>query len=117
MPVLPLSAAASPQGTSRTRPAVPHRRRQGRRLHRSTADLLATGTVAGVEVGFGVLALLLRAESLDVVATAVWAGLTAEELAGSDLSYAPPFSPVWDPVLIAVRKLSEQVERSLADCR
>jgi formate-nitrite transporter family protein len=28
------------------------------RLHRSTADLLATGTVAGVEVGFGVLALL-----------------------------------------------------------
>jgi formate/nitrite transporter FocA (FNT family) len=28
------------------------------RLHRSTADLLATGAVAGVEVGFGVLALL-----------------------------------------------------------
>jgi len=28
------------------------------RLHRSTADLLATGTVAGVEVAFGVLALL-----------------------------------------------------------
>ena len=27
------------------------------RLHRTTADLLATGTVAGVEVGFGVLAL------------------------------------------------------------
>jgi formate-nitrite transporter family protein len=29
------------------------------RLYRSTADLLATGTVAGIEVGIGVLALLL----------------------------------------------------------
>jgi formate/nitrite transporter FocA (FNT family) len=28
------------------------------RLHRGTGDLLATGTVAGIEVGFGVLALL-----------------------------------------------------------
>jgi hypothetical protein len=32
-----------------------------------------------------------------------------------DLSYAPPFSPVWDPVLIATRKLSEQVDRSLGE--
>jgi hypothetical protein len=24
-----------------------------------------------------------------------------------DLSYAPPFSPVWDPVLIAARKAAE----------
>ena len=32
-----------------------------------------------------------------------------------DLSYAPPFSPVWDPVLIAVHKLAEQVERSVGD--
>ena len=30
---------------------------------------------------------------IDVLATAIWAGMTAEELAGSDLSYAPPFSP------------------------
>jgi NADPH-dependent 2,4-dienoyl-CoA reductase/sulfur reductase-like enzyme len=40
---------------------------------------------------------------IDVLATAIWAGLTAEEFAGSDLSYAPPFSPVYDPVVVAAR--------------
>jgi hypothetical protein len=34
-----------------------------------------------------------------------------------DLSYAPPFSPVWDPVLIAVRKAAERIEATMADCR
>ena len=43
---------------------------------------------------------------IDVFATAIWAGLTAEELAGSDLSYAPPFSPTYDPVLVAARVAS-----------
>ena len=43
---------------------------------------------------------------IDVLATAIWAGLTAEELAGSDLSYAPPFSPVYDPVVVAARVAS-----------
>ena len=32
--------------------------------------------------------------------------LTAEEFAGSDLSYAPPFSPTYDPVLVAARVAS-----------
>ena len=49
-------------------------------------------------------------------ATAIWNGMAVDEMVNMDLFYAPPFSPVWDPVLIAVRKLSEQVERSLADC-
>jgi hypothetical protein len=40
---------------------------------------------------------------IDVLATAIWAGMTAEDLAGSDLSYAPPFSPVYDPVAVAAR--------------
>jgi NADPH-dependent 2,4-dienoyl-CoA reductase/sulfur reductase-like enzyme len=43
---------------------------------------------------------------IDVLATAIWTGMTAEEFAGSDLSYAPPFSPVYDPVLIAARVAS-----------
>ncbi|SNR36292.1 FAD-dependent oxidoreductase [Blastococcus mobilis] len=43
---------------------------------------------------------------IDVFATAIWAGLTAEELAGSDLSYAPPFSPTYDPVVVAARVAS-----------
>jgi NADPH-dependent 2,4-dienoyl-CoA reductase/sulfur reductase-like enzyme len=43
---------------------------------------------------------------IDVLATAIWTGMTAEELAGIDLSYAPPFSPVYDPVLVAARVAS-----------
>ena len=43
---------------------------------------------------------------IDVLATAIWGGLTAEEFAGSDLSYAPPFSPTYDPVAVAARVAS-----------
>jgi NADPH-dependent 2,4-dienoyl-CoA reductase/sulfur reductase-like enzyme len=43
---------------------------------------------------------------IDVFATAIWAGMTAEELSGSDLSYAPPFSPTYDPVVVAARVAS-----------
>ncbi|HVF33147.1 MAG TPA: FAD-dependent oxidoreductase [Acidimicrobiales bacterium] len=47
------------------------------------------------------------AKRIDVFATAITAGLTVEDMTALDLSYAPPFSPVWDPVLIAARKVSE----------
>ena len=30
--------------------------------------------------------------------------MTVDEIAQLDLGYAPPFSPVWDPVLAAARK-------------
>jgi NADPH-dependent 2,4-dienoyl-CoA reductase/sulfur reductase-like enzyme len=43
---------------------------------------------------------------IDVLATAIWAGMTAEDLAGSDLSYAPPFSPTYDAVAVAARAVS-----------
>jgi NADPH-dependent 2,4-dienoyl-CoA reductase/sulfur reductase-like enzyme len=46
------------------------------------------------------------AKRIDVLATAIWAGMTAEDLAGSDLSYAPPFSPVYDAVTVAARVVS-----------
>jgi hypothetical protein len=46
------------------------------------------------------------AKRIDVLATAIWAGMTAEDLAGSDLSYAPPFSPVYDAVAVAARAVS-----------
>jgi NADPH-dependent 2,4-dienoyl-CoA reductase/sulfur reductase-like enzyme len=55
------------------------------------------------------------AKRIDVFATALWNGMAVNQMVNMDLSYAPPFAPVWDPVLIAVRKLSEQVERSLGD--
>lgn len=42
------------------------------------------------------------AKRVDVFATALHAHLTLEEMAQLDLSYAPPFAPTWDPILIAV---------------
>jgi NADPH-dependent 2,4-dienoyl-CoA reductase/sulfur reductase-like enzyme len=44
------------------------------------------------------------AKRIDVLATAITAGFTVEELIDLDLGYAPPFSPVWDPVLVAARQ-------------
>jgi NADPH-dependent 2,4-dienoyl-CoA reductase/sulfur reductase-like enzyme len=46
------------------------------------------------------------AKRIDVLATALYAGLTVSDLAGLDLSYAPPFAPVYDPVLTAAIKAS-----------
>lgn len=43
------------------------------------------------------------AKRIDILATALHAGFTVEEIADLDLSYAPPFSPLWDPVAIAAR--------------
>jgi NADPH-dependent 2,4-dienoyl-CoA reductase/sulfur reductase-like enzyme len=50
------------------------------------------------------------AKRIDVLATAVWNEMTVGEVLSLDLSYAPPFAPVWDPVLIAARKSFEAVE-------
>jgi CoA-dependent NAD(P)H sulfur oxidoreductase len=41
------------------------------------------------------------AKRLDVLATALYKQMTVFELAELDLSYAPPYSPVWDPILVA----------------
>ncbi len=43
------------------------------------------------------------AKRIDVVAAALWNEMTVEEVMSMDLAYAPPFSPVWDPVQIAAR--------------
>jgi NADPH-dependent 2,4-dienoyl-CoA reductase/sulfur reductase-like enzyme len=49
------------------------------------------------------------AKRIDVLALALWTELTVAELSQVDLSYAPPFSPVWDPVLIAARKAADML--------
>jgi NADPH-dependent 2,4-dienoyl-CoA reductase/sulfur reductase-like enzyme len=41
------------------------------------------------------------AKRIDVLATALHHGLVIEDLQRLDLSYAPPFAPVWDPLLVA----------------
>lgn len=45
---------------------------------------------------------------IDVFATAIWSGMTAEVLAWADLAYAPPFSGVWDLIHIAARRAAIQ---------
>lgn len=52
------------------------------------------------------------AKRIDVLATALWNQMTVEAMLNMDLSYAPPFAPVWDPVLIAARKAWEKIEAS-----
>lgn len=44
------------------------------------------------------------AKRIDIVATCLQAGFTVQEMVHLDLGYAPPFSPVWDPLLIAARQ-------------
>ncbi len=43
------------------------------------------------------------AKRIDTAATALHAGFTLEDMLYLDLSYAPPFSGVWDPIVIAAR--------------
>ncbi len=50
------------------------------------------------------------AKRIDVCATALWCEMTVDEMLNVDLSYAPPFSPVWDPVLVAARKAWQAVQ-------
>lgn len=41
------------------------------------------------------------AKRIDVLATALHTETTIDEIRQLDLAYAPPFSPVWDPILVA----------------
>ncbi|MER6842713.1 FAD-dependent oxidoreductase [Streptomyces platensis] len=64
-----------------------------------------TGRLLGVQIvgreGAG--------KRVDVAAVALTAGMTVERMSALDLGYAPPFSPVWDPVLVAARKATGAV--------
>ncbi|MDX2936624.1 flavoprotein oxidoreductase [Streptomyces ipomoeae] len=68
-----------------------------------TVKLLAerrTGRLLGLQIvgreGAG--------KRVDIAAVALTAGMTVEQMTALDLGYAPPFSPVWDPILVAARK-------------
>ena len=49
------------------------------------------------------------AKRIDVLATVLSNKLTLQNIIDLDLSYAPPFSPVWDPVQTAARKLINMI--------
>jgi NADPH-dependent 2,4-dienoyl-CoA reductase/sulfur reductase-like enzyme len=46
---------------------------------------------------------------IDVITAALYKDFTVAELAELDLSYAPPFAPVWDPVLVAANMALKKV--------
>lgn len=45
---------------------------------------------------------------IDTIVAAIWGRLDGHDLAMADLSYAPPFSGVWDPVMIAARRAADK---------
>ncbi|WP_280277051.1 FAD-dependent oxidoreductase [Nocardia wallacei] len=75
-----------------------------------TVKMLAerrTGRLLGVQIvgreGAG--------KRIDIAAVALTARMTVEQMTALDLGYAPPFSPVWDPVLVAARKAVSAVRK------
>ncbi|MBF6171893.1 FAD-dependent oxidoreductase [Nocardia blacklockiae] len=75
-----------------------------------TVKMLAerrTGRLLGVQIvgreGAG--------KRIDIAAVALTTRMTVEQMVALDLGYAPPFSPVWDPVLVAARKAVGAVRR------
>lgn len=48
------------------------------------------------------------AKRIDTLALAVWHAMTVDDLLGVDLAYAPPYSPVWDPVVAAARRAADR---------
>lgn len=44
-------------------------------------------------------------KAIDILATAIWGGLTVDDLADIDLAYAPPVSPVFAPIQVAAELL------------
>ncbi|WP_329014120.1 FAD-dependent oxidoreductase [Micromonospora rifamycinica] len=51
------------------------------------------------------------AKRIDALAVALWNEMTVDEMTALDLGYAPPYAPVWDPVLIAARKAVDALDR------
>jgi NADPH-dependent 2,4-dienoyl-CoA reductase/sulfur reductase-like enzyme len=45
------------------------------------------------------------ADRINILALAVTKGLTASEFSQLDFAYAPPFTPVWDPLLVAANQI------------
>jgi NADPH-dependent 2,4-dienoyl-CoA reductase/sulfur reductase-like enzyme len=76
-----------------------------------TVKMLAerrTGRLLGVQIVGGEGA----AKRVDIAAVALTAGMTVEQMTSLDLGYAPPFSPVWDPILVAARKAVTAVRKN-----
>ncbi|MFI1996161.1 FAD-dependent oxidoreductase [Actinoplanes sp. NPDC020271] len=61
----------------------------------------------GVLLGAQIVGRAEAAKRIDAFAVTVWNKMTVSEMTALDLGYAPPYAPVWDPILIAARKAEE----------
>ena len=48
---------------------------------------------------------------IDTLVAAISSGMTIEQLSQLDLAYAPPFSPVYDPLLVAANVGLKKVKK------
>jgi NADPH-dependent 2,4-dienoyl-CoA reductase/sulfur reductase-like enzyme len=51
------------------------------------------------------------AKRIDAIAMALWNEMTVDQMMHVDLGYAPPFAPVWDPILITARAAWSKVQK------
>lgn len=70
-----------------------------RLVHESGGRLLGAQMVSAGDV----------AKRIDVVATALQAGFDVDDLLALDLSYAPPYAPVYEPLLLAAQAAASSI--------
>ena len=80
---------------------------ESRRMHMRVIADRGTRRLLGAQIFGGRGA----AKRIDAMAMAIWNDMTADDLVNADLSYAPPFSGVWDPVLHAARLMQSELDR------
>lgn len=76
-----------------------HRIRALLLLEKGSGKILGGQILGGEEVG----------SKINALATAITAGMTAEDFFHLDFAYAPPVGPVWDPLLAAARVGLKQI--------
>jgi NADPH-dependent 2,4-dienoyl-CoA reductase/sulfur reductase-like enzyme len=68
----------------------------------TTLDVkLVTDSSSGRLLGAQMVGAQGAAKRIDVLAAALYAGMTVDDLTRLDYSYAPAYAPVWDPTLVA----------------
>jgi NADPH-dependent 2,4-dienoyl-CoA reductase/sulfur reductase-like enzyme len=75
---------------------------------KTIVELIADRT-SGRLIGGSVIGEDGAAGRINVIATALTARMKLDEFEQLDLAYSPPFSPVWDPLLLAAQQLRKEL--------
>ena len=71
---------------------------------------LVADSESGRLLGGAIVGADRAAVRINTLATALEGGMTVSEVERLDLGYAPPFSPVWDPILVAAKVLNGSIQ-------